>query len=118
MKISPHTSFDEAEQSTHVIGVFQAEEKGSPRCSHKEFEDFLAKPVADDVFKGRKGQINLVLSLVEASPNLLFVGLGKPEAATGETFRVAGAHISKRLESEKVKSAAVDLPSFLTKGLK
>lgn len=119
MKISsPATSFDEAEQSTHVIGVFQAAEKGAPLCSRKEFEDFLAKMAGDDHFKGRKGQAYFVRAIDDATPNLLFIGLGKPEEATGEIFRVAGAHISKRLEGEKVKAAAVDLTTFQRKGIK
>ncbi len=103
MKISLATqSFDNAEQSTHVIGVFQAGEKGAPVCSRKEFEDFLAKMAGEEAFKGRKAQAYFVRALDDASPNLLFVGLGKAEEATAETFRLAGAHIAKRLESEKV----------------
>jgi len=118
MKISSQISFDEAEQSTHVIGVFQGDDKGNPRCSHDEFEDLLTKLSSEDVFKGRKAQAYFVRALDAASPNLLFIGLGKPEEATGETFRVAGAHISKRLEAEKVKAAALDLGSFQWKGMK
>ena len=119
MKITSAVSFaDAAGSSTHVIGVFHADDKGLVRCSHDEFEDFLAKLAADDVFKGRKGQVSFVRALDDASPNLLFVGLGKPKDATGETFRVAGAHITKKLEAEKAKSASVDLESFLFKGIK
>ncbi|MGZ3662348.1 MAG: leucyl aminopeptidase family protein, partial [Bdellovibrionota bacterium] len=120
MKITSAVSFADAAVSgtTHVIGVYAADDKGNVRCSHDEFEDFLAKLAADDSFKGRKAQVCFVRSLDEASPNLLFVGLGKPEEASGETFRLAGAHLSKRLEAEKVKSAHVDLASFLFKGVK
>lgn len=118
MKISSQVSFAEAEQSTHVIGAFQVDDKGNIRCTHDEFDDLLKKLSTDDVFKGRKGQAYFVRALDDASPNLLFIGLGKPEEATGETFRVAGAHISKRLEAEKVKAAAVDLASFQWKGMK
>jgi leucyl aminopeptidase len=118
MKISSQISFAEAEQSTQVIGAFQVDDKGNIRCSHDEFDDLLKKLSADDVFKGRKGQAYFVRALDDASPNLLFVGLGKPEEASGETFRVAGAHIAKRLEAEKVKAAALDLASFQWKGMK
>ncbi len=117
MKISSQASFHEAEQNTWVIGVFQGKEKTSPHCSHDEFGDFLAKLAGDDAFLGRKGQVYFVRTLDSAAPNLLFVGFGKAEDATAETFRVAGAHIAKRLESEKVKSAAVDLASFQVKGM-
>lgn len=117
MKISAQISFDDADQSTHVIGVFQGEGKEAVLCSREEFSDYLAKLAAGDVFKGRKGQINFVRAIDDGSPNLLFVGLGKPEEATGETFRVAGANISKRLEGEKEKAAAIDLSSFHRKGL-
>ncbi|HEY8280556.1 MAG TPA: leucyl aminopeptidase [Bdellovibrionota bacterium] len=118
MKVSAAVSFAEAAQSTHVIGVFQADDKGKVRCLRSEFEDFLGKLAGDDAFKGRKGQAYFVRALDEAAPNLLFVGLGKPEAATGEIFRVAGANVSKKLEAEKIKTAAVDLASFSAKGIK
>jgi len=118
MKISSQVSFAESEQSTHVIGAFQVDDKGNIRCTHDEFDDLLKKLSTDDVFKGRKGQAYFVRALDDASPNLLFIGLGKPEEATGETFRVAGAHISKRLEAEKVKIAGLDLASFQWKGMK
>lgn len=117
MKITSQASFANADQSTHVIGVFQTEKKGELLCSRDEFSDFLAKLAGTDTFKARKGQVYFVRALDDASPNLLFVGLGKPEEATGEIFRVAGAHISKRLEAEKVKDAAIDLASFQRKGL-
>lgn len=119
MKITPAASFDGASAgSTHVIGAFLTDDKGNPRCVREEFEDFLRKLAADDAFKGRKGQTYFVRAIDDASPNLLFVGLGKPEDATGETFRVAGAHAAKKLEAEKVKVASVDLPTFTWKGLK
>ena len=118
MKISSQISFAEAEQSTHVIGVFQTDDKGNVRCTHDEFEGLLKKLSGDDVFKGRRGQTYFVRALDDASPNLLFVGLGKPEEATGETFRVAGAHVAKKLEAEKVKAAGVNLASFQWKGIK
>jgi len=118
MKVTSQISFGEAEQSTHVIGAFQVDDKGNIRCSHDEFDDLLKKLSSDDVFKGRKGQVYFVRALDDASPNLLFVGLGNPEDATGEIFRVAGANLSKRLETEKVKAAALDLASFQWKGMK
>jgi leucyl aminopeptidase len=117
MKISSQASWEEAGRKTLVIGVFQGEAKGTPHCSHAEYGDFLARLASDDAFHGRKGQLCFVRALGEA-PSVLLVGLGKPADATGETFRVAGAHIAKRLESEKQKSAAVDLASFQAKGLK
>ena len=118
MKISSQISFAEAEQSTLVIGAFLTDDKGNARCTHDEFEGLLKKLSGDDVFKGRKGQTYFVRALDDASPNLLFVGLGKPEEATGETFRVAGAHVAKKLEAEKVKAAGIDLGSFHWKGIK
>ncbi len=118
MKISAQISFAEADQSTHVIGVFLTDDKGKIRCTHDEFEDLLKKLSDEDVFKGRKGQTYFVRALDDASPNLLFVGLGKPEEATGETYRVAGALLAKKLEAEKVKAAGIDLASFQWKGLK
>jgi leucyl aminopeptidase len=117
MKITSQLSFDEAEESTHVIGVFAAEGKGAPESDREEFNDLLAKLAAEDVFKGKKGQAYFVRATDDATPNLLFVGLGKAEEATGETFRIAGAVTAKRLEGEKVKAAALDLASFLAKGL-
>lgn len=118
MKISSQISFAEAEQSTQVVGCFLTDDKGNVRCTHDEFEDLLKRLGADDVFKGRRGQTYFVRALDDASPNLLFVGLGRPEEASGETFRVAGAHVAKKLEAEKVKSAAVDMASFQWKGMK
>ncbi|MGE3261207.1 MAG: leucyl aminopeptidase [Bacteriovoracia bacterium] len=118
MKITAQISFNDAPQSTQVLGVFQADEKGSPHCSHEEFKDFLAKLAAEDVFKGKKGQVYFLRAIDDASPNLLFAGVGKAEDATGETYRVVGANIAKRLEGEKVKAAALDLASFARKGLK
>jgi leucyl aminopeptidase len=103
--------------STQVIGVFGFDDKTGARCSRDEFDGFLAKLAGDDAFKGRKGQTYFVRALDDASPNLLFVGLGNPAEATGETFRVAGAHTCKKLESEKVKAAAVDLTTFVMKGV-
>lgn len=112
MKITAHISFDDAKESTHVFGVFDTDGKSGPYCTHDEFEDLLAKLAGDDVFKGKKGQIYFLRSIDDASPNLLFVGLGKGDELTGEALRVAGANAAKRLESEKVKEAAVDLDSF------
>ncbi|MGZ3672512.1 MAG: leucyl aminopeptidase, partial [Bdellovibrionota bacterium] len=63
-------------------------------------------------------QVYFLRALDDASPNLLFAGVGKAEDATGETYRVVGANIAKRLEGEKVKAAALDLGSFSRKGLK
>ena len=94
-----------------------ASPRGSPESSREEFNDLLAKLAAEDVFKGKKGQAYFVRATDDATPNLLFVGLGKAAEATGETFRIAGAVVAKRLEGEKVKAAALDLASFLEKGL-
>jgi leucyl aminopeptidase len=116
MKITSELSFDEAEESTHVIGVFQAEGKAAPACSRDEFDGLLGKLAGEDVFQGKKGQVYFLRALDDASPNLLFVGLGKAGDATGETFRIAGAQAAKRLEGEKVKAAALDFSSFLGKG--
>ena len=118
MKITAHLSFDESQESTQVFGVFQGEDKGAPICSHEEFEDLLARLSREDVFKGKKGQIYFVRALDDGSPNLLFAGLGKAEDVTGETLRVVGANIAKRLEAEKVRAAGVDLDTFANKGLK
>jgi leucyl aminopeptidase len=118
MKITAQLSFDDAAERTHVFGVFQGDEKSGPRCSRDEFEDLLGKLAADDVFKGKKGQVYFMRSIDDASPNLLFVGLGKGEDISGETLRTAGANTAKRLDSEKVKEAALDLGSFLGKGMK
>lgn len=115
MKISVHLSFDEASENTQVIGAFQAE-KGAPTCTHDEFDDLLARLAEADVFKGKRGQAYFVRALDEASPNLLFVGVGKAADATGETYRTVGANLAKKLEAEKVKSAALDLRSFVAKG--
>jgi leucyl aminopeptidase len=118
MKISSQLSFDEAPESTHVIGAFQTDGKGVPSTSRDEFEDLLTKLAAEDVFKARKGQAYFVRALDDASPNLLFIGLGKADEATGESFRVAGANMAKRLEAEKVKAAALDFSSCVAKGMK
>jgi leucyl aminopeptidase len=100
------------------VGVFQAEGKSGPRCSRDEFEDILAKLAADEAFKGKKGQTYFIRALDDASPNLLFVGLGAADEASGETFRVAGAVVSKKLEAEKIKEAGVDMASLHSKGVK
>lgn len=118
MKITAQLSFDDASERTQVFGVFQGDDKSGPRCSRSEFEDLLAKLAAEDVFKGKKGQAYFLRSIDDAAPNLLFAGMGKAEEATGEAFRIAGANIAKRLESEKIKEAALDLESFLGKGMK
>jgi leucyl aminopeptidase len=118
MKISAQIAFDEAQERTHVIGVFQGEGKGKLDCSHDEFDGLLEKLAGDEVFKAAKGQVYFLRALDDASPNFLFVGLGKVEDATGETFRIAGANAAKRLETEKVKTAALDYASFHAKGLK
>lgn len=117
MKINVHLSFEEAAESTHAFGCFQ-EEKGAPSCSHDEFDDLLKRLANEDVFKGRKGQTYFLRAVDDASPNLVFVGLGKAADATGESFRVSGAALARRLEAEKVKAAALDLRSFQTKGMK
>jgi leucyl aminopeptidase len=120
MKISAAASFDDAQTSqTHVIGVFAAEEaNGALRTTHDEFDDFLAKLAADDAFKGRKAQTYFVRALDDASPNLLFVGFGKPDDVTAESYRLAGANVTKKLEAEKIKAASVDASSFSGKGAK
>lgn len=116
MKITAQVSFDEAQESTHVFGVFQAEDKVI--CSRDEFQDILVKLSKEDVFKGKKGQVYFFRALDDASPNLVFVGLGKAADATGETYRVAGANLAKRLDGEKIKAAALDLSSFHHKSQK
>lgn len=118
MKISAQTNFDSSSQQTHVIGVFQADDKKAPLCTRDEFEDFLAKLANEDVFKGKKGQTYFLRAIDDASPNLLFLGLGKPEEVTGETLRVCGANATKKLEAEKVKEAALELGTFHAKKLK
>ena len=118
MKITSQLKFDNAQESTLVFGVFQGDEKSGPVCSRDEFEDLLKKLSSEDVFKGKKGQAYFVRALDDASPNLLFLGLGKAEDVTGETLRVAGATIAKRLNGEKVKAAALDLGSFHQKKMK
>jgi leucyl aminopeptidase len=118
MKISTRLSFDDSQESTHVFGAFQADDKGAVACSHDEFDGLLARLSKDDAFKAKKGSVYFVRALDDASPNLLFVGLGNAEKITGETLRVAGANAAKRLEAEKVKAAGVDLSSFVAKGMK
>ncbi|RZA04318.1 MAG: leucyl aminopeptidase [Proteobacteria bacterium] len=119
MKITARLSFEEASENTHVFGVYQAaDDKSAPLCTHEEFEDILERLAKEDVFKGKKGSVYFVRALDDASPNLLFAGLGKAEEVTGETLRVAGANIAKRLEAEKVKAAGLDLDSFCSKSLK
>ncbi len=118
MKIVVQLAFDKAPESTQVMGAFQAEGKNAPHCTRDEFSDLLAKLNTEEVFKGRKGQTYFLRALDDASPNLLFVGLGKTDEVTGETYRIAGAHMAKRLENEKIKEAAVDFASFHTKALK
>lgn len=118
MNITTQANFDNANESTHVIGVFQGKEDGKFTCNHAEFADFLKKLAAEDVFKGKKGQTYFLRAIDDGTPNLLFAGLGKPEEVTGETLRISGAHIAKRLDGEKVKSAALDLSSFYQKSMK
>jgi leucyl aminopeptidase len=118
MKISAQLSFDESTERTQVIGVFQGDGKSGSICSRDEFEDILANLSTEDVFKGKKGQTYFVRALDDASPSLLFVGLGKFDEITGESFRISGANMAKKLEAEKVKAAALDFASFHHKSLK
>lgn len=118
MKISTELSFNDAPEKTHVFGVFQNDGKGAPICSRDEFGDLLEKLQKDEVFQGKKGQCYFIRATDDASPNLLFVGIGKIDEVKGETFRIAGANLAKRLESEKVKAAALDFSSFFPKGVK
>lgn len=118
MKITTQLSFDESQERTQVIGVFQSEGKEGPICSRDEFEDILANLSTEDVFKGKKGQTYFVRAIDDASPNLLFVGLGKAEEITGESLRISGAHMAKKLEAEKVKEAGLDFASFHHKSMK
>lgn len=116
MKISAQTSFNDSQDITQVFGTFHSDDK--VLCNHDEFSGILAKLAKEDVFKGKKGQVYFFRTLDDASPNLLFVGLGKPGDATGETYRVAGANAAKRLDAEKVKSALAALSSFCHKSQK
>jgi leucyl aminopeptidase len=118
MKITAQLSFEESQERTQVFGVFEAEGKGAPICKRDEFSDLLEGLAGDDVFKGKKGQVYFVRAIDDASPNLVFVGLGKAEDVTAETLRIVGASIAKRLDGEKVKEAALDLDSFQRKGMK
>lgn len=118
MKITSQLSFEEAQERTQVIGAFQTDGKGGPDCSRDEFDDLLARLSTEDVFKGKKGQTYFVRAIDDASPNLLFVGLGKASEATGESYRVSGANMAKKLEAEKAREAGVDLASFHPKSLK
>lgn len=120
MKITSNAQFERAEQSTLVLGVFQDgdKKKPEPSCNHDEFESFLGRLAENEVFKGKRGSIYFVRSTEDATPNVLFAGLGRAEDITGETLRISGANIAKRLDSEKVKAAALDLASFHHKGLK
>lgn len=116
MKIRSQLNFDDAAERTHVFGVFSGD-KG-PLCSHKEFADLLKKFADEDVFKGNKGQICFIRASDDVSPNFLFAGLGKAEEVNAEQLRIAGANIARRLDSEKIKDAALSLSSFHGKGMK
>ena len=120
MKITAKANFENAAEKTQIFGVFyKKDDKGEHAlCERDEFEDLLAKFSAEDVFKGKKGQVYFVRATDDATPNLCFVGLGKVDEITGEILRTAGANLAKRLESEKVKQAALDLGSFHHKGMK
>ncbi len=112
-------SLDKSKESTHVIGVFQGEAKDAkPICSVKDYAPLLEKLCAEDVFKGKKNSTYFLRSFDDAAPNLLFVGAGKANEATGETFRNAAAHAAKKLDAEKVKAAALLLTSFSARGMK
>jgi leucyl aminopeptidase len=118
MKITAELSFNDAQEKTHVFGVFQNDGKGAPICSHDEFSDLLENLSKEEVFQGKKGQTCFIRAIDDASPSLLFLGLGKVDELKGETYRIAGANGAKRLEGEKVKSAALDFSSFFTKAVK
>jgi leucyl aminopeptidase len=113
MKIQTKTG--EAQERVLIFGTFQGEK--AAQCSRDEFAELLTSLGAEDVFKGKKGQVYFVRALDDASPHLLFVGLGLPGELSGETLRVAGAHCFKRLEAEKVKEAGLELSTLHHKEL-
>lgn len=102
-------SLENTKSNTHVFGVFEGNEKNA--------SELLKQLASDDVFKGKKGTAYFVRGAGKQSPNLLFVGIGKAAEATAENFRVAGAHLFKKIESEKLKDAAIILSSFANKDL-
>ena len=118
MKVSAAVSFSNAKENTHILGVFQGEDKSAPFCTHKDKIPTLEQLAEADVFQGKKNQTYFFRSVTSHVPNLLFVGLGKSAEVTTETYRCAGAQITKRLESEKIKEAALDLASFHHKAVK
>jgi leucyl aminopeptidase len=99
---------DPTNDSTHIIGVYEGQEK------HALYSDLLKSLAAADVFKGKKSSSYFVRN-TNGNANVLLVGLGKEADATGETFRIAGAHIAKKLEGEKVKEAILEVDSFSMK---
>ncbi|MCO5142640.1 MAG: leucyl aminopeptidase [Oligoflexia bacterium] len=117
MKIHAKANFNNATENTHIIGVFSADGKTKFSTTHDEFDDFLSTLHEQGVFQAKKAQVYFVRALDDASPNLLFAGLGKATECTGESLRSLGALLAKKLESEKISAAALDLSSFLIKGM-
>lgn len=112
------SNFQDSEENCHVIGVFQAgDKKPELACTHKEHADLLKALLADEVFKGGKGATNFFRA-TNGGRHLLFVGLGKPNQLTGEGLRTAAANAAKRLDAEKIKSAALSFDSFRHKDVK
>ena len=120
MKVtSKVAAFEDVSEQTHIIGVFEKTGKTTGiDCSRPEYKEILTRLSDDEVFKGKKGEQYFLRSVDDCCPHILFIGMGKPENATGETFRDAGAHIARKLNAEKLKTAALALDSFNHKGLK
>lgn len=112
MKLSKKKlSITKTVESTIVIAAFQTKQnKAVLGSATKYYNPLLQSIEKDTAFSGAKNTSYFFRRTQK--PHVLFLGLGKKEQASVETYRKAGALAYKCLDKEKQKSVAIAVSSF------
>lgn len=115
MKFSFFPTLEKREAADFLIlpfweGPIEANEAG-------RFEEAASAVLKSGDFKGKLGETSIIYLSKEKETRLLLLGLGKPEKATGETFRRAYGNAAKVAQGKKAKSLNLILPK-LKEGLR
>lgn len=106
MKFAYHTSWPPPEPVGCLV-LFLGEER---RAAPPELDAALRREVraalALGVFRGKRGQSQLVLTRGGAAPRLLLIGLGKADALERETLRRAAGQAAKQHAGLNLAAAA------------
>ncbi len=113
INLNKKASLSKVQESTLVLGVFQAGEKAVMGPSLKPYASVLDSLVKDGVFFGKRDSTYFYRQT--KGPHLLFFGLGKPDQVLGETYRRGGAYVYKNLAKEQQKTVALAVDSFFQK---